>query len=77
MSVQDEDIQLIEWVNEGMRSTAYDGLMLSDREVGVAAFHNQLRAELPVLNLAQAPEPGTLTQVNTRMLTQGSDSVVS
>lgn len=77
MSVQDEDIQLIEWVNEGMRSTAYEGLMLSDREVGVAAFHNQLRAELPVLNLAQAPEPGTLTQVNTRMLTQGSDSVVS
>jgi hypothetical protein len=29
--VGNEDIQLIEWVAEGMRSSAFDGLMLSAR----------------------------------------------
>jgi phenylpropionate dioxygenase-like ring-hydroxylating dioxygenase large terminal subunit len=38
--VGNEDIQLIEWVAEGMRSSAFDGLMLSDIELGVASFHN-------------------------------------
>lgn len=77
MDVQDEDTQLIEWVDEGMRSHAFDGLMLSDRESGVAAFHNKLREVLPVLTLDQAPEPGTLAQVNARMLAQGKVSAVS
>ena len=69
MGVQDEDTQLIEWVAEGMRSNAFDGLMLSDKEVGVAAFHNKLRDALPILNLEQAPEAGTLAQVNLKMQT--------
>ena len=77
MDVQDEDTQLIEWVDEGMRSQAFDGLMLSDREVGVAAFHNKLRAVLPVLTLDQAPEPGTLAEVNAQMLSQQKVSAVS
>ena len=77
MGVQDEDIQLIEWVNEGMRSNAFDGLMLSDREVGVAAFHNKLREAVPVLTLEQAPEAGTLAEVNARMLAQAKVAAAS
>jgi phenylpropionate dioxygenase-like ring-hydroxylating dioxygenase large terminal subunit len=68
--VGNEDIQLIEWVAEGMRSSAFDGLMLSDIELGVASFHNALRDVLPVLELAQAPESGTLKQENERLLAQ-------
>jgi phenylpropionate dioxygenase-like ring-hydroxylating dioxygenase large terminal subunit len=67
--VGNEDIQLIEWVAEGMRSSAFDGLMLSDIELGVASFHN-VRDVLPVLELAQAPESGTLKQENERLLAQ-------
>ena len=68
--VGNEDIQLIEWVAEGMRSSAFDGLMLSDIELGVASFHNALRDVLPVLELAQAPESGTLQQENERLRAQ-------
>ena len=77
MGVGNEDIQLIEWVNEGIRSSAFDGLMLSDREVGVAAFHNQLREVMPVMTLDAAPEPGTLSEVNAQMLAQEKVSAVS
>ncbi|UCH39458.1 MAG: aromatic ring-hydroxylating dioxygenase subunit alpha [Gammaproteobacteria bacterium] len=70
MGVGNEDIQLIAWVAEGMRSSTYDGLMLSDLELGVASFHNALRDVLPVLDLAQSPEPGTLEQVNANLLAQ-------
>lgn len=75
--VQIEDNQLIEWVAEGMRSSAFDGLMLSDKEVGVAAFHNKLREALPILTLKQAPEVGTLGEVNAKMLAQSKVAAVS
>ena len=70
MEVGQEDFQLIEWVAEGMRSKAFDGLMLSDREVGVAAFHNKLREVLPILSLDQAPEAGSLAELNAQMLSR-------
>ena len=53
-----------------MRSSAFDGLMLSEHEVGVAAFHNALRDVLPVLTLESPPEPGTMEQVNAKLLAQ-------
>ncbi len=77
MGVGNEDVQLIEWVDEGMRSSAFDGLMLSDKEVGVAAFHNKLRKVLPVLTLDQAPEEGCLKQINEQMLSQDKFAAVS
>ncbi len=70
MDVGNEDIRLIEWVAEGMRSRAFDGLMLSDLELGVASFHNALRDVLPVLELEQAPASGTLRQVNESLLAE-------
>lgn len=75
--VGNEDIQLIEWVAEGMRSRAFDGLMLSDLEIGVASFHNALRDVLPVLTLEQPPAAGTLEQVNATMLAQNKVAAAS
>ncbi len=76
MGVGNEDIQLIEWVAEGMRSSAFDGLMLSDLELGVASFHNALRDVLPVMELENAPEPGSLRETNDRLLAEGKLSAV-
>ena len=59
-----EDVQLIKWSWEGMRSSAFDGFVLSDLESGVRAYHDRLREVLPVLNLAEAPPQGTLEQRN-------------
>ena len=59
-----EDVQLIKWSWEGMRSSAFDGFVLSDLERGVRAYHDRLREVLPVLNLAEAPPEGTLAERN-------------
>ena len=47
-----------------MRSSAFDGFILSDLESGVRDYHDWLREVLPVLNLAEAPPEGTLAQRN-------------
>jgi phenylpropionate dioxygenase-like ring-hydroxylating dioxygenase large terminal subunit len=60
----EEDVQLIKWSWEGMRSSAFDDFVLSDLESGVRAYHDRLREVLPVLNLTEAPPEGTLAQRN-------------
>ncbi len=59
-----EDIQLIEWTWEGVRSSAFEDIHLSDLESGVRDYHDRLRKTLPVLTLPEAPAPGTLARVN-------------
>jgi phenylpropionate dioxygenase-like ring-hydroxylating dioxygenase large terminal subunit len=59
-----EDVQLIKWSWEGMRSSAFEGFILSDLESGVRAYHDRLSDLLPVLNLPEPPPPGTLEQRN-------------
>ena len=63
-TTSEEDIQLFKWSWEGMRSSAFDGFVLSDLESGVRAYHDRLREVLPVLRLPEAPPEGTLTQRN-------------
>jgi phenylpropionate dioxygenase-like ring-hydroxylating dioxygenase large terminal subunit len=77
MDVGDEDIQLIEWAAAGMRSSAFDGVMLSDLELGVGSFQNQLREILPVVSLDEEPVKGSLKQVNESMLAQGKVAAVN
>ena len=50
-----EDMQLMQWSYEAMRSSAFDGLMLSDLESGVGQYHSWLKKRLPVM--AQPNEP--------------------
>jgi phenylpropionate dioxygenase-like ring-hydroxylating dioxygenase large terminal subunit len=77
MDVGDEDIQLIEWAAAGMRSSAFDGALLSDLELGVASFQNQLREILPVVSLDEKPAEGSLKRVNENMLAKGRVAAVS
>lgn len=64
----DEDIQLIKWSWEGMRSSAYDDFILSDLEINVRGYHDVLRRRLPILNLPEPPAPGTFAAVNAELL---------
>ena len=66
--IGNEDIQLITWASEAMQSMAFDGLLLSDLEVGVAVFQNQMRKKFPVVTLDDAPQPGQLDAVNRQMM---------
>jgi hypothetical protein len=52
-------------------------VLLSDLELGVGSFQNQMREVLPVVTLAQEPEQGSLRQINERMRTQGKVAAVS
>jgi hypothetical protein len=66
--VGEEDMQLVKWSAEGMRSSAFNGAIMSDLEMGTCAFHNQLRRTLPVTSLDVPPSAGTLTQTNQQMV---------
>jgi phenylpropionate dioxygenase-like ring-hydroxylating dioxygenase large terminal subunit len=59
-----EDNNLMIWFREGMKSSAFDDLILSDHEYNVRAYHDQLREIMPVLNLDEPPRRGTLATVN-------------
>jgi hypothetical protein len=76
MDVGDEDIRLIRWAAEGMRSSAFDAVMLSDLELGLASFQNQLRELLPVVSLSEAPAEGSLKEANERLRAQGKVAAV-
>jgi phenylpropionate dioxygenase-like ring-hydroxylating dioxygenase large terminal subunit len=67
-----EDNQLMIWFREGMRSSAFDDLILSDTEICVRAYHDELRRLMPVMNLTEAPRPGEMEAVN-RQLTQAAE----
>ncbi len=64
----DEDQQLIEWTWEAAFSSGYDGIILSDLEIGVHSYHEALRRHFPVLRDPEAPAPGTLLDRNKELL---------
>lgn len=68
ISVGEEDIKLVKWSDQGMRSSVYEAALLSDLELGIASFQNQLRETLPVVTLAQAPEKGSLANKNAELI---------
>jgi len=70
MAVGDEDVRLVKWAAEGMRSSAFDEVLLSDLELGICNFQNQLRDLVPVVGLEQSPETGKLGQINQQLVNQ-------
>jgi phenylpropionate dioxygenase-like ring-hydroxylating dioxygenase large terminal subunit len=62
-----EDEQLIEWTWEAAFSSAYDGVVLSDLEYGVKAYHDELRRLFPVLT-QEEPAAGTVESQNAALL---------
>lgn len=65
----EEDRLLTVWSCEAARSSAYDGIVLSDLEYGLKTFHDQLRNLIPALLLDHPPAAGTLADVNASLLT--------
>lgn len=65
-----EDEQLIEWSWEAAQSSGYDGVILSDLEIGVKTYHDELRRLFPVLDHDE-PEAGKLAELNAMLLRAG------
>ena len=65
--VQKEDDMLVSRVQDGLGSGAYTTGYFSEKEACLAAFHENMRARLPVARLDQAPAKGTLAEVNDRL----------
>lgn len=61
-----EDHLLTVWACEATRSSAYDGIMLSDLEYGLKTHHDHLRDLMPVMR--QAQEPANLPAENAKLL---------
>ena len=59
-----EDQMLTIWSCEATKSSAYDGIILSDLEYGLKTYHDHLRVLMPVLNEANEPSEGTLAKHN-------------
>lgn len=62
-----EDMHLIEWSYEAMKSSAFDGIMLSELESGVGQYHHRLKSMFPVMNCADEPAPQMVKVTNDNM----------
>ncbi len=67
-----EDRMLTIWACEATKSSAYDGIMLSDLEYGLKTYHDHLRALMPVIDDPTAPPEGTLARRNAELLKGGT-----
>ena len=67
----EEDQMLMVWSCEATKSSAYDGVILSDLEYGVKTYHDHLRRLLPVMEQPVPPKPGQIAHVNDTLLAKG------
>jgi carnitine monooxygenase subunit len=67
----EEDQMLMVWSCEATKSSAYDGVILSDLEYGVKTYHDHLRQILPVMEQPVPPKPGQMAHVNDTLLAKG------
>ena len=67
----EEDQMLMVWSCEATKSSAYDGVILSDLEYGVKTYHDHLRQLLPVMEQPVPPKPGQMVHVNDTLLAKG------
>ncbi|MEM7226012.1 MAG: SRPBCC family protein [Pseudomonadota bacterium] len=65
--VGEEDRDIAAWSAAGMHSSGFEGSILSDKEVGVRALHDFIRAEIPVARSEQPPAIGRVADQNRRM----------
>ena len=67
----EEDQMLMVWACEATKSSAYDGVILSDLEYGVKTYHDHLRQLLPGMEQPVPPKPGQMAHVNDTLLAKG------
>ncbi len=66
-----EDLEFCSWTDAGIRSSSYDGGVLSGRESGVGRFHERIRKLIPVAGQQDAPPTGLVAMVNEKMQRDG------
>ena len=66
-----EDLEFCTWTDAGVRSSSYQGGMLSGRESGVRRFHQQIRQLIPVAGQQDAPPTGRVAAVNEKVRRDG------
>jgi len=59
-----EDLEFCRWTDAGIRSSSYDGGVLSGRESGVWRFHERIRKLIPVAGQQEAPPTGRIAAMN-------------
>jgi phenylpropionate dioxygenase-like ring-hydroxylating dioxygenase large terminal subunit len=62
-----EDLEFCSWTDAGIRSSSYDGGVLSGRESGVGRFHDRIRKIIPVAGQQDAPPTGRVAVVNEKV----------
>lgn len=72
-----EDQSFVDWVQQGLRSSAFPEGTLSSIEQGVSDFHQEIQSLLPVGRLAREPAAGTVETINDDMERGRSQTVVS
>ena len=65
-----EDQMLMVWSCEATRSSAYDGVILSDLEYGVKTYHDHLRKLIPVVESNTLPLVGQMALLNQEILSK-------
>ena len=66
----EEDRLLAVWSCEATKSSAYEGVILSDLEYGLKTFHDHLRVILPVLSIEDEPPHGSIASANSSLLAE-------
>ena len=65
--VNDQDKEIVERIQRGVRSSGYRPGPLALEESAVYRFHEEIRERIPVTRLDEPPVRGTLQQKNEEM----------
>jgi len=66
-----EDIEFCTWTDTGVRSSSYQGGVLSGQESGVRRFHERIRQLIPVARQQDPPPTGRVAAVNDKVRRDG------
>jgi phenylpropionate dioxygenase-like ring-hydroxylating dioxygenase large terminal subunit/AcrR family transcriptional regulator len=66
-----EDLEFCTWTDTGVRSSSYQGGVLSGQESGVTRFHERIRQLIPVAAQQDAPPTGRVAAVNDKVRRDG------
>jgi len=66
-----EDLEFCTWTGAGVRSSSYQGGVLSGQESGVWRFHEHIRQLIPVAGQQDAPPTGRVAAINDKVRRDG------
>ena len=66
-----EDLEFCTWTDAGVRSSSYQGGVLSGKESGVKRFHERIRQLIPVAGQQEPPPTGRVAAINDKVRRDG------